>query len=1254
LNGDGTPDCVLASVALGGTVQVFLNKGGLVLADTGQLLPIRPADFYLWNFGIVLADVNRDGRLDLVTADAVRGANVYIGDGTGRFLPSSQVLWDQDVQEMKGLALGDFDDDGALDLAVGDYWAPGRVYFNDGFGAYHDSGQRLNFIRGWRIAVGDVNGDGYLDFVAANRDNQPLTVFLNDGTGHFTDSGQDLGVFDADDVKLADVNGDGYLDMIVAASIDQSTGRLSRVFFNDGHGHFTDSGQNLGTPNCETKEIGIGDLDNDGDLDLVLGDYNVANYVYLNDGKGNFVRQTWTLPSEKTSGATLVDLDGDGFLDVILAQYQAGVYKVFRNTGSLGKPNQTPLPPASLTSGVSAQTATLRWNDGSDAETPKVLLTYNVRVGKSPGAHDVVSGMMGVEFGRVGHAFQRVLKRLPVGTYYWSVQTVDTGYRRSSWAPEQSFAVTSAPDPIPPAAVTLNALTGPGAGQVLVSWSAPGDDGNTGTAKAYALRYATAPITDGTWPLTNPVLSVPVPSAAGTWQSVLVDGLQTRQRYYFALKTIDAAGNLSAISNSPSALAGSKEGLFTVAATTFEAANTERVAFADLNGDGALDLIQGNGGELEQPIAIYFNDGQGRFSRSAQTFPALFLRDIALGDIDGDGDLDLIVSGKAIPIAVWINDGTGRFTQSQSISVTTNVRAVKLADVDDDGDLDLLAGLDNTFVYFNDGKGHFTSSGQALGFGFTRTLAVGDVDGDGHLDFVQGNAIFQDWPIDNKVFLNDGAGRFVDSGQSIGNSDTCDVRLADINGDGSLDLWVGNSNNSANELYWNDGHGRFTQKILLGDPRNETKGLGVADLNNDGYPDLIAADWNGGVRIYANVAGRQVAPFGNALGPDKTNFVAVGDVDGDGDLDILAAVKGSPNVLYLNNSSDYQRNTPPTPPATLQSVAAETTANLSWDAGHDAETPEIFLTYNLRVGRTPGGNEVFSGAIPAGGGNTGHSFQKRLIRLAPGAYFWSVQTVDAGFARSAWAQEESFTVPGAAAGLPKIASVVNAGSYTPTVAPGGWATIFGQNLANTPASGQTWTAGDFNGVLLPTSLAGTSVQIDGRAAAVAFVSPSQLNVQVPDGGSYGTVNVQVDSPYGRATSTASVQPLAPALFTVLAGSVMHAAAVGVDGLPIGPPGQIPGARLAHPGEILQLFGTGFGETLIHQPAGQLVSVTPLLNSVTATVCGQSAPVSYAGLVGAGLNQINVAVPALSPGTCPVRLSVAEAGTQDGVVLAIGQ
>ena len=76
--------------------------------------------------------------------------------------------------------------------------------------------------------------------------------------------------------------------------------------------------------------------------------------------------------------------------------------------------------------------------------------------------------------------------------------------------------------------------------------------------------------------------------------------------------------------------------------------------------------------------------------------------------------------------------------------------------------------------------------------------------------------------------------------------------------------------------------------------------------------------------------------------------------------------------------------------------------------------------------------------------------------------------------------------------------------------------------------------------------------------------------------------------------------------------------------------------------------------MVHQPAGQLVNASPLSNTVTATICGLPARVSYAGLVGVGLNQINITVPAVPPGNCPLQLSMATATTQDGIVLPIGQ
>jgi uncharacterized protein (TIGR03437 family) len=246
------------------------------------------------------------------------------------------------------------------------------------------------------------------------------------------------------------------------------------------------------------------------------------------------------------------------------------------------------------------------------------------------------------------------------------------------------------------------------------------------------------------------------------------------------------------------------------------------------------------------------------------------------------------------------------------------------------------------------------------------------------------------------------------------------------------------------------------------------------------------------------------------------------------------------------------------------------------------------------------------------------------------------------------------TAPAPSATASAISSVTNAASFKGAVAAGGWATIFGQNLANTPASGRGWSADDFSDFFLPTSLAGTSVRVDGRAAAISFVSPNQLNVQIPDYTASGSVKVEVNSPYGLATGTASVQLLAPAIFPVAIGNTTFAAAVGLDGVLIAPPVQIPGARLARPGESLQVFGTGFGETVVHQPAGQLVNPTPLADIVTATVCGQPARVSYAGLVGVGLNQINITVPTLPPGNCPIQLTIKGAATQDGVVLPVGQ
>ena len=148
--------------------------------------------------------------------------------------------------------------------------------------------------------------------------------------------------------------------------------------------------------------------------------------------------------------------------------------------------------------------------------------------------------------------------------------------------------------------------------------------------------------------------------------------------------------------------------------------------------------------------------------------------------------------------------------------------------------------------------------------------------------------------------------------------------------------------------------------------------------------------------------------------------VAWGDYDGDGDLDVLLAGNtGTAGVdflgIYRNNT--VISNTPPTAPSYLAVNVAGTSATLSWAEASDAQTPTAALTYNLRVGTTPGGSQIIAPQSTATGrrlvptlGNAGHGLSARLAQWKPGtSYFWTAQAVDTGFAGSPFAAEGTFT-----------------------------------------------------------------------------------------------------------------------------------------------------------------------------------------------------------------------------------------------------
>lgn len=360
---------------------------------------------------------------------------------------------------------------------------------------------------------------------------------------------------------------------------------------------------------------------------------------------------------------------------------------------------------------------------------------------------------------------------------------------------------------------------------------------------------------------------------------------------------------------------------------------TSALVIADLDADGRVDVLFANGGGYyepgqAEPSVVYFG-GDGGLSDGSAAFgsPSSRLRQVAVGDVDGDGDLDVYQpSGYGLDLdRLFIQTAPRVFVEQAAERLPAGLKsragAAHLGDLDDDGDLDLvvtdwgtspLTSAGGLHLFLNDGQGYFSRLDGQLPPSLPASegttpidVDLHDVDGDLDLDILVDHRNGQ-----SRLLLNDGAARFTEApfppkkGPYAYNTEACD-----IDGDGDLDVLLDNAagdlpgGKHRTQILVNDGHGVFTDETAArvdGEPNSDDNIVKCADLDDDGDFDLIVGSLsnptekvlrNDGQGHFTLVDGAFPATSDPTLGLD------VADLDGDGRLDVVTGQgEGSPRL----------------------------------------------------------------------------------------------------------------------------------------------------------------------------------------------------------------------------------------------------------------------------------------------------------------------------------------------------------------------
>ncbi|HXU02891.1 MAG TPA: VCBS repeat-containing protein [Polyangia bacterium] len=717
-------------------------------------------------------------------------------------------------------------------------------------------------------ALGDVNGDGKDDLVTVGTQ---VTVRINDGSGRLgtpidVASGVASDDNGADPILMGDLNGDRSTDVVYVHSRNYPALSVT-VLLGDGAGGFAPEAEYRAGSGAAS--LAMGDLDGDGDLDLVLfsNEYEQPGEldVLMNAGDGTFAPAVKYAAGLIRGPLAIADLDGDARNDVVVGGYPSESVLVYANRG-----NGQLMLPVAIPAGVSPVDFALGDVDG-DGKADIVVVNQvdrpdsNAQIGGLPSTVSVVRNR--------GNGSFAVPVSYAVGIEAWDALLVD--------------------------------LNGDGKLDVVVT--------NMNTTDASVLTNKG----DGTF-AGEVRLGV-----GGSPAAILVGEMNGDGRPDLAFISVswDLAVVLSTGQGALGAGIDYATGMLPPYPLPVLYGDQGAIAAGDIDGDGKPDLVANGTLPYDQDMKLLQNTGAGTFGPASILYgtftasPAV----LAIADLNGDGKPDL-VSGDYAP-CVSLNTGGGelQFSGCHDAGLDeTDPVALALGDVNKDGKPDLVVvRWDVTWTLLNPGDGNFDGVPPQLSDGArtnTQSAVLADLHNDGTPDLVIARPGAPGTPGGVQVAYGAGDGYFVEGPFLLAGSSPVSVAVADLDGDGRADIAVGNAVNATCtgsqgtlDVLFADGKGGFGGAARYGGGGYST--IAAADIDGDGDADLLALDaipQDGGwthttrVNVFVNDGrGRFGAPVSFATAANAT-AMTVRDLNGDGRLDIAVATNRETITVLLN------------------------------------------------------------------------------------------------------------------------------------------------------------------------------------------------------------------------------------------------------------------------------------------------------------------------------------------------------------------